>query len=228
MAHWGWYWKIKKKHKPKALCSGFLLCEIDSFKLFGKTARPYHESIGRICFEIPMYQLKALLAHDGHLVVTYSHGSYHILIEKKSPNYGGFYYFFHCPRCNARMRKLYCIEGRYLCRKCANLGYYIQRLRPSERYSHMCSKVKAHLLNRAGTLEQKPPRMKRHTFQKLRIKYVKFDEKRHIEWGKEGMAWFGPQMRNHIEWYFPPGSMLDAWVERDYNFPNIVVATLED
>lgn len=32
MTHWGWYWKVKKKHIPKTLCSK--LTAIDSFKLF--------------------------------------------------------------------------------------------------------------------------------------------------------------------------------------------------
>ena len=32
MAHWGWYWKVKKKHVKRVLCS--TLPRIDSFALY--------------------------------------------------------------------------------------------------------------------------------------------------------------------------------------------------
>ena len=193
MAHWGWYWKVKRNHKPKALCSYASLLEIDSFKLFKNTEfiRFIKESIDRICLIIPKYNLFASLQDDNNLRVQFGGGSYVIPVEKKSCNYGGFYHFFRCPSCNMRMRKLYCIKGIYLCRKCAHLGYYSQRLRPPDRCIYMQMKVKEKLENHTGSLEQKPPWMKGQTFQKLRRKYVKYDEKHLQEVNKELFRRFG-------------------------------------
>ncbi|MCK5632870.1 hypothetical protein KAH94_03920, partial [bacterium] len=104
MAHWGWYWKIKLKHKRKCLCSG--LITIDSFKMF-KNKMGTRLCKGKISYQIPKYVLKATLLDD-HYNVTYSDGHYTIPIEKQPCNYGGFRYFFHCPQCDKRMRILYC------------------------------------------------------------------------------------------------------------------------
>ena len=66
-----------------------------------------------------------------------------------------------------------------------------------------------------GSLEQKPPWMKKTTFQRLRIKYVKYDEKGFNECNKECRAWFGPRVERFIDWYFPPYNMFDVYVERE-------------
>jgi hypothetical protein len=216
MAHWGWYWKVKKQHKPRKSCTSFWLNEIDSFQMFkSKEAFQYmREHINKSFFEIPRYQLTMAMQKNECLRVQFSGGVYTIPIEKKSCNYGGFYRFFHCPACKRRMRKLYCMEGVYLCRKCANLAYYSQRLRPSERYASMSYKIADHLQNRGGSLEKKPPWMKRHTFQKLRIKYVKYDEKRSYAIDNELLQWRGAKVLPWLSFYEPPCGMYDAHVER--------------
>jgi len=213
MTHWGWYWKVQKKHMPKTSCSALWLCEIDSFEMFKhqKLIQIVRDSESRVVLQIPRYNLKAILMENDSLSVVYDGGSYIILVEKKSCNYGGFYYFFHCPTCNIRMRKLYCVEGKYLCRKCAKLGYYSQRLRPSRRSMYMKIKIQEKLENRAGSLEQKPPRMQEHIFQKLRRQYVKYDESHIKELNKELLYWFGVKG----DCYFPPSGMLDAYVEKE-------------
>lgn len=164
MTHWGWYWKVKRKHKPKKLCSS--LAVIDSFEMFKykEGLEWVRSSKDRICFKVFQNNVIAKLMDDYSLNVSYDRGSYIISAEKKTCNFGGHYYFFHCPQCDKRMRKLYLFEGKYLCRKCANLGYYSQRLRPSERNAYMSYKIKDFLKDRAGSLDQKPPWMKQHTF----------------------------------------------------------------
>ncbi|MDR3549934.1 MAG: hypothetical protein P4L31_00845 [Candidatus Babeliales bacterium] len=164
--------------KRKKLCSWF--DEIDSFNMFKykEGLEWVRNSADRICFEIFQYKLKARLMDDYSLDVSYDNGTYIITIEQKPCNFGGSYYFFHCPSCKVRMRKLYCVDGVYLCRKCANLGYYSQRLNPAERFQHMGMKIRDALNNRAGSLDRKPPWQKQHTFQKLRKKYLDYDEKR--------------------------------------------------
>lgn len=213
MTHWGWYWKFKKKNKPKALCSSSQFDEIDSFKMFKnqELVGLVKESKDRICFMITQYDLIATLQDDNSLSVQFNNDSYVISVEKKSCNFGGSYYFFHCPQCQTRMRKLYCIQGKYLCRKCANLGYYSQRLRPSQRLAQMSYNVMDFLKSRAGSLTQKPPWMKKSTFQKLRIKYVKYDEKYFNAVNKELLEKYGEEG----DFYFAPFDMFDAYVERE-------------
>jgi hypothetical protein len=125
MTHWGWYWKVKRQYTPKGLCQQSSLAEINSFDMFKNKELVclVRESSDQIALKIPHFDLTAVLMPDDSLSVTYDGGAYLIPVEKKSCNYGGFCHFFHCPQCNARMRKLYCSDGRYLCRKCLKLGY---------------------------------------------------------------------------------------------------------
>ena len=205
MTHWGWYWKLKSKHKAKSLCTRFI--EIDSFAMFKNKQglALVRSSQDRVSFEVPRYQLRAILMPDDSFNVSYVGGSYRIPVEKKPCNYGGFYRFFHCPQCDRRMRKLYLVQGKYLCRKCADLKYYSQRLRPSRRALYMKMKVKDFLKDRAGTLDKKPPWMKMYTLQRLRIKYLKYDEKDFNENNKEVLAWYGAKALPYVhDAYEPP------------------------
>jgi hypothetical protein len=218
MTHWGWYWKIKKKHTPKELCSWSQFCELDSFDMFKRQelVKLVKESKDRICLQIPKYNLVAILQDNDFFTVTYNNGSYTIPTEKKPCNFGGNYYFFHCPQCNSRMRKLYCVDGKYLCRKCAKLGYYSQRLRPSERFARQSYKVKEHLKNYAGSLEIKPPRMKHHTFQRLRSRFVKYDEMQFNAECAEFRLWHGAKMDLLLGDPYRllmPSNLYDAYVE---------------
>lgn len=217
MTHWGWYWKIKKKHTPKALCSWQQFLEIDSFRMFKvkELVQLVKASKDRISFEIPQHGLVAALQDDNSLNVKFNSGSYVIPVEAMPCNYGGVYYFFHCPCCKMRMRKLYCKEGQYLCRKCAGLGYLSQRLRPSERCATMSYRTKNYLKNRAGSLERKPPWMKQHTFQKIRQKYVEYDEKRFHALNREVSSWYGSEHSMLGYDYFPSIDMMDVYVERE-------------
>lgn len=117
MTHWGWYWKYRKQHIPKGLCSWESWNTIDSFEIFNKNSEGLvwvRNSANKVLFEIFYpYKLKACLQADGSLEITSEAGCYIIPMEKKPCNYGGYYYFFHCPNqnCRRRMRKLYCLKG---------------------------------------------------------------------------------------------------------------------
>jgi len=209
--NWAWYWKVKKKHKAKSAC--FWFTEIDSFEMFKykEGLEWVRNSQSRVCFEMPQYKLKAMLMDDNSLNVSYEGGSYLIPVEKKSCNYGGFYNFFHCPQCDSRMRKLYFLQGKYLCRKCANLGYYSQRLRPSERHLYMQMKIEKDLKNHAGSLDKKPPWKKLHTFQKIRKKYLDYDEKRFHAIHKELRNLYGTRTGDDHYSFFVPSNLLDVY-----------------
>lgn len=215
MTHWGWYWKVKMKHKPKALCSRRSFMLIDSFSEFKnkEAVQLIKESSNPVLFTIPRYELTATIQDDNSLIVQFNSGTYIIPVEAKSCNYGGCYYFFHCPECNARMRKLYCIKGKYLCRRCANLGYYSQWLSPSRRNLSMVINVKNYLEHRTGSMNIKPPWMKQYTFQKLRRKYVKYDEKHCYAVHDELREWYGEGVNRFLDPYDPPSDMCDAYVE---------------
>jgi hypothetical protein len=190
MAHWGWHWKIKLKHSPKTRCSSLL--SIDSFAVFKNNH--IHS------FKIPNYQLSALPSKDG-FTVTYGKNkqhSYVIPFEKQSCNYGGFRYYFHCPLCNKRIRKLYFTHGALICRKCLNLGYDSQRLRPSTRNMLLTSKIEKLLKAKGGSLHEKPKYMKRVTFERLIDKHFEYTKKWEDAIRNELLEWY-PHKRDQIE-----------------------------
>lgn len=134
MNHWGWYWYVKGKgHPQRRLCSGVWLCKIDSVEMYNRyyQVEAVRSSSSKKALEIPQYGLTAYLQEDDSLWVEHNEGSYKIPVEKMACNFGGHTHYFRCPLCDKRMRKLYCINGQYQCRKCGNLAYYTQRLRPS-------------------------------------------------------------------------------------------------
>ena len=213
MTNWGWYWKIKLKHQPKKLCSFLSLHPINSFDMFKKhQIEGVLQSKDRCSLFIPEYKLRAYLQADLSLKVVYEGGSYQIPVEKKTCNYGGHYYFFQCPQCNKRMRILYCLEGKYLCRKCAHLGYHSQRFYPSKRCSYNCYKILSFLQDRGGSLEQKPPCITSYKFQKYKVKYLRCDEQNQGELNKELRMWYGPRAERYIEnCYVPSSALMDVW-----------------
>jgi len=198
MAHWGWYWKIKLKYKRKRLCSN--LSTIDSFELF-KNKIGVELCRGRVAFEYPAYQLEATLLDD-HYHVEYDGGSYNIPIEKKACNYGGFRYFFHCPKCNRRMRILYCDKGKFLCRKCLNLCYFTQILRPTARCLIMGGKIRDKLHSMAGSIDKKPPWMKKKTFERLQNKYFDYYEIKYEEALHKELLEYYPHKKDLVDDFF--------------------------
>lgn len=204
MTHWGWYWRIKREgYRSKRLCSGFWLETMDSFDIFNNKlmASFLRDSATRILLEIPRYHLNASLQDDNSLSVTYSGGSYKIPTERKTCNFGGFYTFFHCPQCSKRMRKLYCLEGKYLCRKCAKLCYYTQLLHPSRRFYHMRIKTEDILKNKGGSLYDKPLRMHNSTFQRIKRKHMGYEFKSEDASNKELREWYGAKIEPYLDWW---------------------------
>jgi hypothetical protein len=185
MTHWGWYWSVKRKHKPKALCSWFVT--MNSFELFNNRYLRYIE-LGQPMYSVPRFNL-SLTMGENSLHATHNGGTYDIPVERKLCNFGGSYFFFHCPKCDKRMRILYCVQGVFLCRKCANLGYFIQRVRPGLRCLIMRDKIKEKIESRAGSLDRKPPWMKKRTYEQLK--------KRCAEYG--GIKYSKAKLREAIE-----------------------------
>ncbi|MBD3272982.1 hypothetical protein GF385_01365 [Candidatus Dependentiae bacterium] len=183
MTHWGWYWRVKLKHRPKKLCSNFT--EIDSFMFF---KNGYWRA-----FSLPKINLTIIPNKDYFFEVFYGKEKKHfykIPFERQKCNYGGYRYYFHCPLCDKRMRKLYFTNGAFLCRKCLNLGYYSQIKIPSRRYWSMQDKIEKKLEERGGSISEKPKYMKWSKFKKMVSRYYDYKKKSHDAAIKELLEWY--------------------------------------
>lgn len=195
MTHWGWFWKIKKKHLARTLCSK--LTSIDSFKLLKDNVSG---------FTVQPTDIKAKL-HDSSLHVTYGKQkghSYIIPIDKQPCNFGGFRYFFRCPLCQCRMRMLYLTDKSiFLCRQCLNLSYKSQLLRPTRRYDYMNAKITQIVENQGGdTSWNKPKNMRKTTYQQLKSLQHYYEHMSHNAMNKELRTWYGDKIEPYLDGYF--------------------------
>jgi hypothetical protein len=202
--HWGWYWQIKKQYKPKTLCSSY--DKLDSFELFS-SKEGIVACMNKVFLTMPPYKLNAILHENCIVIALELQGipiNYSITIEKNACNYGGARYYFHCPKCNIRMRILYCHYGYFACRKCLKLGYWSQRLRPTRRYQYMSKKVEDFVKNRGGniSLYRKPPHMHNSSYQKLSSKQFYYEAKSHQATNKEVRLWFGAKAEPYLDGFF--------------------------
>jgi len=185
MTHWGWYWRVKHKdYNPKTLCSK--LPSIDSFQIFKKQKAHI--------FRVPQYNLTGI-PRESLIEIFYGQNSkpaYSIITERQKCHYGGYRYFFNCPLCKQRMRKLYFSNGAFLCRKCLNLSYKSQRLRPSKRYEYMMNKLEEEVTKKKGclALNKRPKHMHQTTYTRLKNQLFDYEAKCIIESENEIACWF--------------------------------------
>lgn len=153
MSNWRDYWQ-GKCHTSKKLCSQ-LPC-IDSFGIFSE----------KIFFlSIHTLRIYARLESEGFIGTCQGH-PFFLKVEKQECNYGGYRYFFNCPSCLRRIRKVYLFNRKFDCRKCLNLGYRSQRLIASDRFRETKFKIINTLKIRYGSEEKRPPRMWKKTYEK--------------------------------------------------------------
>ncbi len=197
MTHWGWYWKIKKKHLAKKNCSSMV--KIDSFHLYKNNMMTG--------FRVDPLDINAE-PEPNFLKIVYGkrkEHSYIIRVARLSCNYGGFRSYFRCPLCDKRMRFLYFAERSiFLCRKCLNLGYDTQRFRPTMRYEYISQKVKKFVRNKGGDLDcyKKPPRMHEDTYQRLKSKQFYYEHKSYQATNQELRRWHGKKMETYLDSFF--------------------------
>lgn len=218
--HWGWYWQIKKQHKPKTFCSTYY--NLDSFELFSYK-QGIIDCMDKVFLTMPPCKLYATL-HENRIDVVFELQTipvhYSIPIEKNACNYGGIRHYFRCPKCNSRMRILYCHHGYYACRKCLKLGYWSQRLRPTRRYQYMSKKVEDFVKNRGGNIDlyRKPRHMHNSSYQKLRSKQFYYEAKSHQAANKEVRLWFGARAEPYLDEFFDYVDESKEW--RKIQHPN--------
>lgn len=174
----------------KRLCSDATLYPIDSFQMYQRSrlevmlqSSDYHS------LRVPAFDLDAYLQNDYSLLVRYRSGSYIIPVERKPCNFGGCYYFFRCPCCSKRVRKLYCIDGVYQCRSCGDLGYYSQLLPKWRRGLRNIFAIERQLKEQGGSLYRKPPHMQYNTYQRMQLRHTEYE-----------MQYFHDAMHRYISW----------------------------
>ena len=72
-------------------------------------------------------------------------------------------------------------------------------------------RIEKYLKDRGGSLEQKPPRMKLHTFRKLKKRCVDYKEKRFHAGRKELMTWYGIEGLDNHYGLFVPNELYDVY-----------------
>lgn len=195
MTHWGWYWKIKKQYIAKKLCENLL--SIDSFKIFKNNDGSF--SIKGLDIKAKSNKLELSIVfgkRKDHL--------YKIKLDKLQRNFGGYIYFFKCPFCQKRMRILYLAENSiFLCRKCLNLSYQSQQLRPSQRYDYMSNKIKEKIKNKGGDIDlnKKPDYMPNNKYETLKNEYQIYKRKSYQALNYEIFLWYKEKTKNHIDDY---------------------------
>ena len=204
MTHWGWYWAIRRKeYQRRKLCDGSWVDKIDSFSLYKKTGNLEwlkNNRNGHILWT-PEYRLNMYVLANNDVLVQHAQGAYVILTESKACNYGGRVYFFRCPLCSKRMRMLYAIQAQYQCRKCANLAYFSQRLRPAERFAFNNMAIHRSVKGLGGDIEQniKPPQMHHATFKKLKDLAEYCDARSNLAIFQELRIWYGEKIEPYLD-----------------------------
>ncbi len=95
-------------------------------------------------------------------------------VTKTKCNFGGYRYWFLCPICRKRAKKLYFNADYFLCRKCLNLSYSSQRKSYLERCRHMEKCIEKKLEDKGGSISKKPKGLHKKTFDELRSKHWKY------------------------------------------------------
>lgn len=101
-----------------------------------------------------------------------------VKINKTPCNYGGFRYWFICPKCNNRVAKLY-RNGIFVCRKCIGVNYKCQLKQPRDREFKRLNALRDRLGWEGGIVNgigSKPKGMHLKTYIRLLVEYIKLED----------------------------------------------------
>ncbi|HAM60520.1 MAG TPA: hypothetical protein DCP60_01600 [Psychrobacter sp.] len=108
-----------------------------------------------------------------YIEVSYTHRSkpyqYSIQLSKSACHYGGYRYWWLCPKCSQRVSVLYC-AGVYVCRHCIGANYGSQLQQPIDRVFSRISEIRVRLGWQQGVIHgvgAKPRYMHSKTFDRL-------------------------------------------------------------
>lgn len=94
---------------------------------------------------------------------------YAVAVSSTACNYGGYRYWWHCPKCERRVGILYC-EGFYTCRHCIGANYATQLTQPIDKLFKNVADLRNRLGWQAGIAHgqgNRPKGMHQATFNRL-------------------------------------------------------------
>jgi len=123
--------------------------------------------------------------HKDYLLLSYRYrqngGSWEnieqaVRFDWTSCHFGGWRYWFLCPRCDRRIEVLYGAGKYFWCRHCYRLTYGSQQEREGDRMLRKAQNIREKLGVSPGDLPSfKPRNMHQKTFDKLRIDLLKYE-----------------------------------------------------
>ena len=112
------------------------------------------------------------------LIISGTHQT--VSLDKTRCNYGGYRYWFKCPKCNERSGVLYKKDSKFFCRQCHKLPYSCQREHKVDRLVRKMRKIRKRMgapSNLSEPILLKPKGMHWKTFEYLRMKEMIFSRK---------------------------------------------------
>lgn len=116
--------------------------------------------------DIPILKLSYIYAKKQY--------EYTVSIDKTPCNYGGYRYWFICPKCQKRVGVLYENDS-FVCRHCIKANYATQLMQPKDRAIKRMNDIRTKLGWQRGIvhgIEEKPKHMQMKTFNKLVTEYL--------------------------------------------------------
>jgi len=132
---------------------------------------------------ISRYREQLKQGNAKYIEVSYTHRSkpyqYSIQLSKSACHYGGYRYWWLCPKCSQRVSVLYC-AGVYVCRHCIGACYGSQLQQPIDRIYSQLNAIRIRLGWQVGIIHgigERPKGMHQSTFNKLLKEYQQLEQK---------------------------------------------------
>lgn len=126
---------------------------------------------------ISRYREQLKQGNAKNIEVSYTHRNkpyqYSIQLTKTSCNYGGYRYWWLCPKCHHRTSTLYC-AGLYVCRHCIGANYGSQLQQPVDRLFSRADAIRQRLGWQRGIANPqggRPRYMHASTYDRLLCEY---------------------------------------------------------
>lgn len=152
-----------------------LLNDLDNMPAIAMT----HSLNDYLRLSISRYREQLKQGNAQSIEVSYTHRSkpykYSIQLSKTSCHYGGYRYWWLCPKCYQRTSTLYC-AGLYVCRHCIGANYGSQLQQPIDRVFNRLNTLRAKLGWQRGAIHgigSRPKGMHHSTYNKLVNEYDK-------------------------------------------------------
>ncbi len=128
---------------------------------------------------ITSYRKYLAITQPDSLTMSYNRNGkayrYNIELLKTACNYGGYRYWWSCPKCCKRVGVLYC-AGVYVCRQCIGANYQTQLMQPWQRPDARMQAIRKRLGWGYSMYQPKPKGMHRATHKRLFLEYIDIED----------------------------------------------------